>query len=190
MSTTLAHIDFVKTLLVIPELKILITASSDKDIRIWDLTSLESRDLAALVETDSKRVQVEPVESLFLEEEVVNGTKSTLPPIALPTGAAPPAQKAFEPLPLLRTLKGHTRPIERLAYYALTSPSVSSEHDDPPTPTGNYALVSVDSMGALKVWQLVKGEGGKIEGELKSECRPHENGIFDLMIGDEEIWTG
>ncbi|TFY68242.1 hypothetical protein EVG20_g3634 [Dentipellis fragilis] len=39
ISTTTAHTDFVKTLLVIPSLNLLVSGSSDKSVRFWDLSS-------------------------------------------------------------------------------------------------------------------------------------------------------
>ncbi|KAH8108141.1 WD40 repeat-like protein [Cristinia sonorae] len=42
ISSTPAHSDFVKTLLVIPSCNLLISGSSDKIVRFWDLTSYES----------------------------------------------------------------------------------------------------------------------------------------------------
>ncbi|OJA18508.1 hypothetical protein AZE42_08721 [Rhizopogon vesiculosus] len=38
ITTTLAHDDFLKTLLVIPSVKLLISSSSDKIVKFWDLT--------------------------------------------------------------------------------------------------------------------------------------------------------
>lgn len=47
-------------------------------------------------------------------------------------------------------------------------------------------------MGALKVWELWRSEEGELKGELRSESRPHEIGIYDLVVSVEtnEIWTG
>ncbi|KAG1723896.1 WD40-repeat-containing domain protein [Suillus lakei] len=40
ISTTAAHDDFVKTLLVVPSVKLLVSSSSDKIVKFWDLTDI------------------------------------------------------------------------------------------------------------------------------------------------------
>ncbi|KAG2115173.1 WD40-repeat-containing domain protein [Suillus discolor] len=40
ISTTAAHDDFVKTLLVVPSVKLLVSSSSDKIVKFWDLTDV------------------------------------------------------------------------------------------------------------------------------------------------------
>ena len=185
LSTTIAHTDSIKALHVIPSLKLLVTASSDKDIRIWDLTTLETRDLAALVSLPTSMQDVESVASTTVAVE--DGGKGSLSNINIPTGAAPPIAKPLDPLPFLLALKSHTRPIERLGSFPIpfASNSESTGHD--PKKMG---LISVDSMGAMKIWELTRSGNVVVEGVLRSEGRPHENGIFDFLIGEGEIWTG
>lgn len=45
-------------------------------------------------------------------------------------------------------------------------------------------------MGALKTWEVWRDEDGKVRGELRSDVRLHEIGIYDVVVGDGEIWTG
>ncbi|KAF8590437.1 WD40 repeat-like protein [Ramaria rubella] len=64
LSSTLAHSDFVKTLLVIPSLSILVSGSSDKIVRFWDLSS----DLTQpLMQLGSISAHTRPVEALAFE---------------------------------------------------------------------------------------------------------------------------
>lgn len=127
---------------------------------MWDVTSLSSVDFDALAVSDSAEPAVEEPR----------------------TGAAPPAAKSSSPLSVALVLKGHTRPIERLASYA-----ISNADGDP---TGRIALLSADSLGMLKTWEVWRDEEGKVRGELRSEARLHDIGIYDLVVGDGEIWTG
>ncbi|SCV67756.1 BQ2448_5367 [Microbotryum intermedium] len=197
LSTTIAHIDFVKSLVVVPELKLLCSGSSDKDIRVWDLSVLDSWDFDS---TDrDARTSFKPEDEVENEAEAepATGNNTEPQPTLASTGAAPPAAKNLKPLPFLLSLKSHTRPIERLAYYRVLAPrsndtSESNDEDDADAPrerTGSVALISVDSLGALKVWELWSDEQGQLRGELRSDTRPHEIGIYDLVIGDGEIWT-
>ncbi|KDE04483.1 hypothetical protein MVLG_05050 [Microbotryum lychnidis-dioicae p1A1 Lamole] len=199
LSTTIAHIDFVKSLVVIPELKLLCTGSSDKDIRVWDLSVLDSWDFDSTDRDASTSSKPEDEPENEIEEETSTSTSIESPPTLPSTGAAPPAAKSLKPLPFLLSLKGHTRPIERLAYYHVQTPrssdgsrSKDDDDDDEDAPrerTGHVALISVDSLGALKVWELWRDEQGQLRGELRSDTRPHEIGIYDLVVGDGEIWT-
>lgn len=185
MSTTIAHTDFIKTLLVIPELDVLVTGSSDKDLRIWDLSTLDSFDFSSLASsatassssTTTNELSDAPVES----KKTGSG------------GAAPPAAVSQNPLPLLTSLKSHTRPIERLAYFLISTNSTEGSNANK---TGKFGLVSTDSMGVLKIWELGRriAEDGKIsmQGAEKCSVRYHELAIYDLVVSAEngEIWTG
>ncbi|BGP46901.1 WD repeat-containing protein 49 [Rhodotorula kratochvilovae] len=178
LSTTVSHIDFVKTLLVVPVLNILVTGSSDKDVRVWDLGPLDALDIPALVAASSSS-------SAVVDEPA--------PPPAKREGAAPPPAVPLRPLPCLCALKGHTRPIEQLAAYAVLKPLPAGLSEDeaeqqPREETGAVALLSADSMGALKVWELRRTDEG-VNGELSCEVRDHELGIFDLSLGEDGLWT-
>lgn len=186
LSTTLAHKDFVKALVVIPSLEVVVTGSSDKDLRIWNLSHLSALDFAALKPDTTP----EPVEESMPAPTAEPVFQKDVP---VPTGAAPPAPKALAPLPFLLALKGHTRPVERLAYYHVQAPQEGDGADDDGkarATTGAVAVVSVDSLGALKTWELWRDIAGVLQGVLRSEIRPHEIGIYDLLLGDGEIWTG
>ncbi|GEM06657.1 WD repeat protein [Rhodotorula toruloides] len=179
LATTVGHIDFVKTLTVITSLKILVTGSSDKDIRIWDLSPLDALDIASNVSSAPGP-----------EEE-----KDDAAPAPRPAGAAPPPAASLRPLPCLLALKAHTRPVEQLVSYPLLEPlpeGVEADEVDIATRrrTGKVALLSADSMGAVKVWELWRDERGEVKGELRCEVRHHELGIYDMQVGlDGELWT-
>ncbi|KAG9083577.1 hypothetical protein FRC07_013887, partial [Ceratobasidium sp. 392] len=64
ISTTKAHSDFLKTLLVIPELNLLISGSSDKHLKLWDLTTLISPTPGSLTQIGSSTGHARPVECL------------------------------------------------------------------------------------------------------------------------------
>ena len=174
LSTTVGHLDFVKAVHVIPDLSVLVTASSDKDIRVWDLAALDNFDFASLTSTG-------------VDEGETPAPRQ---------GAAPPPARPLRPLPCLLALKAHTRPIEVLASYPLLRElpdGVAADEVDVSLRerTGRIALVSADSMGALKVWELWREEGQELKGELRSEVRQHEGGIYDLALSrDGEMWTG
>ncbi|GAA5890168.1 hypothetical protein JCM5296_002837 [Sporobolomyces johnsonii] len=177
LSTTIAHTDFVKALVVIPSLKVLVTGSSDKDLRVWDLAPLDSWDIASLASSTSGT------------STPADDNSEPAPPPQLRTGAAPPSAVSHSPLPCLLALKAHTRPIEQLAYYDLLEPS-DDDDEQPRKKTGRTAVLSADSMGALKIWELWRDESGAMKGELRCQTRPHELAIYDMVIGEEgELWT-
>ncbi|KAH8829570.1 WD40-repeat-containing domain protein [Flagelloscypha sp. PMI_526] len=62
ISTTNAHSDFVKTLIVIPGSSILVSGSSDKIVRLWDLSNI--RHGQALTSLGSISAHTRPVEAL------------------------------------------------------------------------------------------------------------------------------
>ncbi|KAI5479064.1 WD repeat protein [Pseudohyphozyma bogoriensis] len=163
----------ITSLVVIPELDVVLTGSSDRDIRVWDLKPLASLPLPSA--TSSKP---EPDSSASTEPV------STDAPAPAPArvGAAPLPAQALAPLPLLCSLKAHTRPVEQLASYRIPNENGS---------VGSYGIVSVDSLGALKTWEVWRGEDGVVRGELRTERRDHEIGIYSLLVNEYEgeIWT-
>ncbi|CUA76000.1 Katanin p80 WD40 repeat-containing subunit B1 [Rhizoctonia solani] len=66
LSTTKGHSDFLKTLLVIPHLKLLVSGSSDKHIKLWDLNVLTSltTHTESLTQIGSTTGHTRPVECL------------------------------------------------------------------------------------------------------------------------------
>ncbi|KAF8636617.1 hypothetical protein AX17_003427 [Amanita inopinata Kibby_2008] len=72
ISSTNAHSDFVKTLLVFPSLQLLVSSSSDKSVRFWDLSDpTGSNPLAALGSISAHTRPVECLDGLALSEENV-----------------------------------------------------------------------------------------------------------------------
>ncbi|GAA5831537.1 hypothetical protein JCM3766R1_001795 [Sporobolomyces carnicolor] len=183
ISTTVAHTDFIKTLVVIPELDVLVTGSSDKDLRIWDLSTLDAVDYSNLASPAPA-----PVGATVGEGATSTSQEEVKKPQG---GAAPPAAISQNPLPLLTSLKSHTRPIERLAYFSILSGSDESGGQPEGDRTGKTGLVSTDSMGVLKVWELGKKGQNSLEGVERCSVRHHELAIYDLVVSAEngEIWT-
>ncbi|CAE6446631.1 hypothetical protein ACGC1H_002903 [Rhizoctonia solani] len=72
LSTTKAHADFLKTLLVIPDLKLLVSGSSDRHIKLWDLNALTSptTHTESLTQIGSTTGHTRPVECLAADLSV------------------------------------------------------------------------------------------------------------------------
>jgi len=129
ISSTLAHSDFVKTLLVMPSLQLLVSASSDKSVRFWDLSSPHS-----------------------------------------PDGPTP-----------MGSISAHTRPVESLAAYLDTSTS-------PP----HLVLFTADTMGVIKVWDVVKDstDGPPIwRSTLRDDLGGHRTRINEIVYGNGHLWS-
>jgi len=129
ISSTLAHSDFVKTLLVMPSLQLLVSGSSDKSVRFWDLSSPLSSD-----------------------------------------GPTP-----------VGSISAHTRPVESLAAYLDTS-------TNPP----HLVLFTADTMGVIKVWDVVKDstEGPPIwRSTLRDELTDHRTRINEIVYGEGHLWS-
>ncbi|KAH9981511.1 WD40-repeat-containing domain protein [Lactifluus volemus] len=133
ISSTLAHTDFVKTLLVVPSLKLLVSGSSDKSIRFWDLSSSH------------------------LQGE----------------------------LPAVGSISAHSRPIESLAAY-LDATDAGVPH---------LVLFTADTMGVIKVWEVVKDASAEDcrpiwRGTLRDEWTDHRTRINEIVYGDGHLWSG
>ncbi|CAE6456369.1 unnamed protein product [Rhizoctonia solani] len=74
ISTTKAHSDFLKTLLVVPHLNLLLSGSSDKHIKLWDLSVLNSPSThnESLVQIGSTTGHTRPVECLAADSSAGN----------------------------------------------------------------------------------------------------------------------
>lgn len=70
LSTTAAHSDFVKSLLVLPQLGLLVSGSSDKLMNVWDLSDPTS----PLRRLSSVKEHTRPVECMALESEGLQTT--------------------------------------------------------------------------------------------------------------------
>ncbi|KAF8754366.1 WD domain, G-beta repeat [Rhizoctonia solani] len=72
LSTTKAHSDFLKTLLIIPQLNLLVSGSSDKHVKLWDLSVLTSPTAhnESLVQIGSTTGHTRPVECLAVDSSV------------------------------------------------------------------------------------------------------------------------
>ncbi|KIP09232.1 hypothetical protein PHLGIDRAFT_505241 [Phlebiopsis gigantea 11061_1 CR5-6] len=125
VSSTPAHADFLKVLLVIPALHLLVSSSSDKIVQFWDLSSLE----------------------------------------------------AGKPLASAGSISAHTRPVEAIT--AKTEGDVA-------------VLYTADTMGIIKVWELVKEDSKPTRWRAvqKDELYYHRTKINEILYGHGQIWTG
>ncbi|KIY43660.1 WD40 repeat-like protein [Fistulina hepatica ATCC 64428] len=125
VSSTDAHSDFVKILFVEPELRLLISGSSDKVVRFWGLAF---------------------------------GTER-------------------HPLTNAGSITAHTRPVE----------AVHAHH----TSDSSAILITGDTMGAIKVWNIVKDDGvpPRWKCTLLNELSHHRTRINELCFGAGCLWT-
>ncbi|KAJ3521598.1 hypothetical protein NM688_g8998 [Phlebia brevispora] len=141
LSSTEAHNDFVKTLLVVPTMDLLISSSSDKIIRFWDLSAFEEG--KPLVSAGSVSAHTRPVEALAAhqldERSAVLYTADTMGIIKVWE-----LQKEQGPSPRWRStlkeeLNYHRTKINEIVYgngqlCAASSDDTVQVHYDPPLP--------------------------------------------------------
>ena len=122
-----------------PELRLLLSGGSDKDIRVWDLEAFSS---------DAETTQ---------------------------------------PLVCSTSSKGHhTRPIEVLASFPITTHSKETDED---SPTGSIGIWSADSMGRITVWELDR-KAQAVSFVPKHTWLAHETAIYDIkLVVEGEAWT-
>lgn len=165
--------------MVIPELNILLSGGSDKDLRIWDLSQLSDQDWS---QSNASESTSDPVASKVAQ--VVDQVKESL---KLQESSSTSPQTPFSALPLLKSLKGqHTRPIEAISYYSILSVEKDNEGA---TDTGRYAVWSADSMGRICIWELSRDASG-LQATFKYTWLAHETAIYEIRMAEEECWTG
>lgn len=179
-----AHTDFVKLLLVISELKLAISGGSDKDIRLWDLSSLDdicSNDTAST----SKTVAGSLISSVEEVASVVQNGLGLIDKDRQNTEAI--LQDSAGSLTFLSSLKGkHTRPVECIA-----SCPIFPDDNDEKQRTENYVVWTSDSMGRICVWEFSRREAAsKPQATFKYTWLAHETAIYDIRMGEGEVWTG
>lgn len=184
--TQAAHNDFVKCLHVLPSLKVLVSGGSDKDIRFWDLTSLDAQQSAGGSSASASAV-----------DKVTNAIKSVAVDIGTSASSSVPASASDnKPLRCLATPKSaQTRPIECFASSAITLyDKESDDHSD----TGRICLWSADSMGRICTWEVWRDghRDHRGRGTLRVESRhtwlAHETAIYEIQMSSHEgeAWTG
>jgi hypothetical protein len=166
---------------VIPELKILLSGGSDKDLRVWDLASLEKEGWSDAWNDVGKEA---PATGIVAQVgEMVEQVKTSLNILQGPSNTPTP----FNPLSFVKSLKGqHTRPIEAIAYYGVMT---VEDHNGAAKPTGRYAVWSADSMGRICIWEVYRDQSG-IQASFKYTWLAHETAIYEIRMSEEEAWTG
>src|ERR1700722_8904996 len=146
ISSTLAHSDFVKSLLVFPSLQLLISGGSDMIVRFWYCK--------LGISSYSK-----PRDLLFIPRDLSSATERRAPTV-------------------VGSVSSHRRPIECLDGKEISDTSA--------------ILYTADTMGVIKVWDLVKENDvpNQWRSTLKHELNHHRTGINDMLYGDYELWTG
>lgn len=150
---------------------LLITGSWDKTIKIWD--------------TDTKTV----ISSTLAHSDFVK-TLFVVPSLQLLVSGSSDKSVRFwdlssayspEGLTPMGSISAHTRPVESLAAYLDTSTS-------PP----HLVLFTADTMGVIKVWDVVKDctDGPPIwRSTLRDDLRGHRTRINEIVYGDGHLWS-
>jgi len=208
ISTTLAHHDFVKTLLVVPELQLLISGSSDKIVRFWDLSTCQ--DGQPLTSVGSISAHSRPVECLDVRvtsaSTAVLYTADTMGIIKVweltKEATQPPRWRSD----LLEELKHHRTKINEIIYgngelwtassddtvQLIQHPATPASKPIPPLthPTAVKAILPL-SLTALAEPYLITGAGDVIrtydmsspdEPELLSELDAHWHDVTALRL--------
>ncbi|KAJ7273244.1 WD40-repeat-containing domain protein [Mycena rebaudengoi] len=146
---------------------ILITGSWDKTIKLWNT---ETKSLISSTDAHSDFVKC-----LFV-----------FPSLRLLVSGGSDKNIRFwdlsdaisgNPLTSMGSISSHTRPVSCIDGVALSDTSA--------------VLYTGDSMGIIRIWDLVK-EGGaapRWKSTLKTELNHHRTGINEMLVGRDQLWT-
>ncbi|KAJ6500453.1 WD40-repeat-containing domain protein [Mycena sanguinolenta] len=162
---------------------ILITGSWDKTIKLWET---DTKALISSTDAHSDFVKclfVIPSLQLLVSgssDKIVRFWSASIFPRFNPLNEMRrdlSNAMAGQPLTSVGSISSHTRPISCIDAVALSNTSA--------------VLYTADSMGTIKVWDLVK-EGGatpRWKSTLKSELMHHRTGITEMRFGSGQLWT-
>ncbi|WAQ80851.1 hypothetical protein PtA15_1A189 [Puccinia triticina] len=191
LSTSTGHVDFVKSIHIIPNLGLLVSGSTDRDIRLWDFKqSIESFDCSEIEAQchARRRAKIEAnrskTEQEIAAEDAIEDAPAGLPNFNSPSlstrSTGPDA--LYPPMVCRGTLKSHTRPIDSLNSYPTVCPTEEEAYSSRKSGTLPHLLVSANSMGALKVW-LIPSNVQTAKATIDSTFWPHKTSINDIKIG-------
>ncbi|KNZ44140.1 uncharacterized protein VP01_947g7 [Puccinia sorghi] len=191
LSTSTGHVDFVKSIHIIPTLGLLVSGSTDRDIRLWGFKqSIEFFNWAEIDAESQRRKRAKTeanrakTEAEIAAEDAIEDVPTGLPTFnspSLSTRANWPAAM-YDSMVCLGILKSHTRPIDSINSYPTVCVTEEETYSARQNRTAPYLLVSADSMGTLKVW-LVPSNLQAAKTVLDSTSWPHKTTINDMQIG-------
>ncbi|CAE6479167.1 unnamed protein product [Rhizoctonia solani] len=212
LSTTKAHSDFLKTLLIIPHLSLLISGSSDKHIKLWDLSVLTSPTTknAPLVQIGSTTGHTRPVECLAVDSASHRiYSADSMGAIKAWEVESHPAPTSSRRLTHVGDLQAHTMGItdmwvahgrvwsastdNTVRVQALEKEAVSHSLDHAThvrsliplhiTPAGLPVLITGTAMGALHIWDL-EWQGDGDDPAIIDGNGARESGMIDVHSHD------
>ncbi|KAJ6618326.1 WD40-repeat-containing domain protein [Mycena sp. CBHHK59/15] len=146
---------------------ILITGSWDKTIKLWDT---ETKELISSTEAHSDFVKC-----LFVFPSLqllVSGSSDKIVRLWDLSDAT-----SGKPLTSMGSISSHTRPVSCIDGVAFSDTSA--------------VMYTADSMGAIKVWNLVKESGvaPRWKSTPKADLNHHRTGINEMLFGRGQLWT-
>jgi len=192
LSTTTGHVDFVKCIHMIPTLGLLVSGSTDRDLRLWGFKqSIELFDWAEIDAESQRRKRAKSeanrakTEAEIAAEDAIEDVPAGLPAFNSPslnTRANWPTAM-YDPMVCLGILKSHTRPIDSISSYPTVCATEEETYSARKNRTAPYLLLSADSMGTLKVWLVPSTNLQAAKAVLDSTSWPHKTTINDMQIG-------